>query len=66
MKLLIPKSKDVLSEWLDSLKGSEVNDNSIFSELPAKYESEFFEDMKSLNVNFHLFTFNFISNGVIY
>lgn len=65
MKLLITKSKDVLSEWLDSLKGSEVNDNSIFSELPAKYESEFFEDMKSLNVSFHLFIFNFISKVIL-
>lgn len=61
MKLLVTKSKDVLSEWLDSLKGSEVNDNSIFSDLPAKYENEFFEDMKSLNVSFYLFIFRFIN-----
>lgn len=62
MRLLVTKSKDVLSEWLDFLKGSEVNDNSIFSELPAKYEREFFEDMKSLNVSFYLFIFCFINN----
>uniref|UniRef100_T1E1M8 Cysteine--tRNA ligase, cytoplasmic n=1 Tax=Cupiennius salei TaxID=6928 RepID=T1E1M8_CUPSA len=50
LDLLFSKSKDVLSEWLDLQKGSEVNDNSIFSELPARYEKEFFEDMKNLNV----------------
>lgn len=48
--LLINKSKEVLSEWLDYIKGSEVNDNSIFSKLPAKYEDEFFQDMRSLNI----------------
>lgn len=50
LQFLFTDSKDVLSEWLDLNKGHKVNDNSIFSELPARYEQEFFKDMDSLNV----------------
>lgn len=49
--MLLEEAKDVLSDWLDSLHGSEVTDNSIFSELPKFWEAEFHKDMEALNVS---------------
>ncbi|KAL1110117.1 hypothetical protein AAG570_008194, partial [Ranatra chinensis] len=43
-------TKDTLSDWLDKKFGETITDNSIFSELPAYWESEFHKDMDSLNV----------------
>mgnify|MGYP001810459794 CR=1 FL=1 len=47
---LLAASGDILMTWLDKLKGKEVTENSIFSELPRHYESEFHKDMAELNV----------------
>ncbi|RUS76609.1 hypothetical protein EGW08_015618 [Elysia chlorotica] len=44
------EAKDVLAPWLDKQKGSEVTDNSIFSDLPKFWEEEFHKDMEALNV----------------
>ena len=45
------EAKDVLAPWLDKQKGSEVTENSIFSELPKFWEEEFHKDMEALNVS---------------
>uniref|UniRef100_A0A4W2BRA7 Cysteine--tRNA ligase, cytoplasmic n=1 Tax=Bos indicus x Bos taurus TaxID=30522 RepID=A0A4W2BRA7_BOBOX len=50
VQALLEEAKDVLSDWLDSMHGSEVTDNSIFSELPKFWEAEFHKDMEALNV----------------
>ncbi|XP_077674422.1 cysteine--tRNA ligase, cytoplasmic isoform X2 [Eretmochelys imbricata] len=47
---LLEEAKDVLSEWLDSKFGSQVTDNSIFSNLPKFWEEEYHKDMEALNV----------------
>lgn len=47
---LLKVAKDPLSDWLDSLLGSSVADNSIFSQLPRYWEAEFHKDMDALNV----------------
>uniref|UniRef100_A0A8C8SPM1 Cysteine--tRNA ligase, cytoplasmic n=1 Tax=Pelusios castaneus TaxID=367368 RepID=A0A8C8SPM1_9SAUR len=47
---LLEEAKDVLSEWLDTKFGSQVTDNSIFSNLPKFWEGEYHKDMKALNV----------------
>lgn len=47
---LIDASRDIVADWLDSLHGSEVTDNSIFASLPRRFEEEFHNDMKALNV----------------
>ncbi|OAF68270.1 hypothetical protein A3Q56_03977 [Intoshia linei] len=49
---LILKTKSVVVEWLDKeLSHSITSDqNSIFFDLPRKYEQEFLQDMHSLNV----------------
>ncbi|VTJ82501.1 cysteine--tRNA ligase, cytoplasmic isoform X1 [Marmota monax] len=47
---LLEQAKDLLSDWLDSTCGSEVADNSIFSQLPKFWEGEFHRDMEALNV----------------
>uniref|UniRef100_A0A452QWU7 Cysteine--tRNA ligase, cytoplasmic n=1 Tax=Ursus americanus TaxID=9643 RepID=A0A452QWU7_URSAM len=44
------EAKDLLSDWLDCALGSEVTDNSIFSQLPKFWEEEFHRDMEALNV----------------
>ncbi|XP_020826413.1 cysteine--tRNA ligase, cytoplasmic isoform X1 [Phascolarctos cinereus] len=49
-EVLLEKAKDLLSDWLDSRLGSQVTDNSIFSELPQFWEAEFHKDMEALNV----------------
>lgn len=49
-KELVEASKDIVSDWLDGLHGSEVTDNEIFQDLPRKFEELFHEDMKALNV----------------
>lgn len=49
-QVLLEEARDVLSDWLDSTRGSEVADNSIFSELPKFWEGEFHRDMQALNV----------------
>uniref|UniRef100_A0A3Q2CZG0 Cysteine--tRNA ligase, cytoplasmic n=1 Tax=Cyprinodon variegatus TaxID=28743 RepID=A0A3Q2CZG0_CYPVA len=48
--VLLEKSKDLLSEWLDKQFGSQVTENSIFSVLPKYWEGEFHKDMEALNV----------------
>ncbi|XP_078457612.1 cysteine--tRNA ligase, cytoplasmic [Lampetra planeri] len=47
---LLTEARDPLSEWLDAQHGSEVTENSIFSELPRYWEAEFHRDMEALNV----------------
>ncbi|KAK0397678.1 hypothetical protein QR680_002215 [Steinernema hermaphroditum] len=47
---LVARSKDVLSDWLDSELGHTVTEQSVFDSLARKYESEFLTDMKNLNV----------------
>ena len=47
---LLASSNEVLSTWLDKLKGKEVTDNSIFVQVPRHYEGEFHRDMAALNV----------------
>ncbi|XP_076450719.1 cysteine--tRNA ligase, cytoplasmic-like isoform X2 [Babylonia areolata] len=47
---LIDGARDVLVGWLDKRLGSGVTDNSIFSDLPRKWEQEFHRDMESLQV----------------
>lgn len=49
--MLLEEAKDLLSDWLDSMLGGEVTDNSIFSELPKFWEEEFHRDMDALNVS---------------
>lgn len=48
---LLAEAKDLLSDWLDCALGSEVTDNSIFSQLPKFWEEEFHRDMEALNVS---------------
>ena len=43
-------SADVLQDVLDSELGKDVEDNSIFSSLPRHFETEYNEDMISLNI----------------
>ncbi|XP_022446800.1 cysteine--tRNA ligase, cytoplasmic isoform X2 [Delphinapterus leucas] len=50
VQVLLEEAKDLLSDWLDSMHGSEVSDNSIFSKLPKFWEAEFHKDMEALNV----------------
>lgn len=45
------EAKDPISEWLDSQKGAEINDNAVFEALPRYWEDQFHNDMKSLNVS---------------
>lgn len=49
-KALLEASRDIVADWLDSLHGSEVTDNSIFTSLPRFFEEQFHGDMKALNV----------------
>ncbi|XP_075401332.1 cysteine--tRNA ligase, cytoplasmic [Tenrec ecaudatus] len=49
-QVLLEEARDLLSEWLDTRFGSEVTDNSIFSELPKFWEEAFHKDMAALNV----------------
>lgn len=51
LQVLLEEAKDLLSDWLDSMHGSEVSDNSIFSKLPKFWEAEFHKDMEALNVS---------------
>lgn len=51
LQVLLEEAKDLLSDWLDSTLGSEVTDNSIFSQLPKFWEGEFHKDMEALNVS---------------
>lgn len=47
---LLNEARDVLSDWLDSIKGKEVQDHSVFDQLAKTYENEFFADMARLHV----------------
>lgn len=47
----ITKSKDPLSDWLDSRFGATVTDNAIFASLPQHWEEEFHKDMEALHVS---------------
>lgn len=44
------KGRNVFIEYLDKIKGSTVTDNRIFTDLPRKFENDFYEDMRLLNV----------------
>ncbi|XP_020800990.1 cysteine--tRNA ligase, cytoplasmic [Drosophila serrata] len=44
------EAKDPISEWLDSQKGADINDNAVFEALPRYWEDQFHNDMKSLNI----------------
>ncbi|XP_069079114.1 cysteine--tRNA ligase, cytoplasmic isoform X1 [Pleurodeles waltl] len=48
--VLLLEAKDMLSDWLDAKQGSQVTDNSIFSQLPKFWEEEYHKDMDALNV----------------
>lgn len=50
LKDILNQNRDILVEYLDSIEGCKVTDNSIFTKLPKKFEDEFFRDMKSLNI----------------
>ena len=47
---LLSAAKDLISDWLDKSKGSEVTQNEIFSDLPRYWEQKFHEDMDALNI----------------
>jgi len=47
---LLSVSKSVLSEWLDAEQGSSVKDQRIFRAHAERFETEFFEDMRALNI----------------
>jgi len=47
---LLASIKDVLADWLDVQYGDTVTDHSIFTSLAKKYEIEFLQDMRILNV----------------
>lgn len=49
-KEILDVSSEVLSTWLDKLRGKDVTDNSIFRTLPRHFEDEFHKDMAALNV----------------
>ncbi|KAK2157413.1 hypothetical protein LSH36_192g03015 [Paralvinella palmiformis] len=49
-KVLLENARDLLSDWLDHSQGSSVTDNSIFVDLPRKFEHDFHTDMAALNV----------------
>ncbi|EDW91983.1 cysteine--tRNA ligase, cytoplasmic [Drosophila yakuba] len=48
--LYLNEAKDPISDWLDSLKGAQINDNAVFEALPRYWEDQFHNDMKSLNI----------------
>lgn len=50
LEQFIKNGRNVYLEYLDKTKGESVTDNSIFTELPRKFEDDFYEDMKALNV----------------
>jgi len=50
--LYLNEAKDPISDWLDSLKGAQINDNAVFEALPRYWEDQFHNDMKSLNVSY--------------
>lgn len=49
--MLLENSKDLLADWLDKQFGSQVTENSIFSNLPNYWEGEYHKDMEALNVS---------------
>lgn len=47
---LLLSGRDVLSDLLDFERGSEIDDLSIFKKHSEKFEAEFLEDLKALNI----------------
>lgn len=47
---LVVAAEPVLGEWLDKQRGSSVIDNSLFMDLPRRFEQEYNNDMERLNV----------------
>uniref|UniRef100_A0A0M3JXA8 Cysteine--tRNA ligase, cytoplasmic n=1 Tax=Anisakis simplex TaxID=6269 RepID=A0A0M3JXA8_ANISI len=47
---LLMDAKDILSDWLDTMHGQEINDHAVFDKLAKKFENEFHVDMAKLNV----------------
>ncbi|BET01110.1 unnamed protein product [Nesidiocoris tenuis] len=50
LKNFLVAGRGPFSAWLDKEVGHSVTDNSIFAEVPRKFEKEFHEDMAALNV----------------
>eukprot|EP01083_Nonionella_stella_P058640 153557_1 len=50
LRHILEVSRHILSAHLDELHGSELSDLSIFKKHSEKYEQEFLEDMRSLNI----------------
>lgn len=49
---LLSSASEMIMTWLDKNHGKEVNDNSIFVDLPRHFEAEFHKDMAALNVTY--------------
>lgn len=49
---VLETAESVLGEWLDGVRGDQVTENSIFTDLPRRYEHEFNRDMEALNVRY--------------
>ena len=47
---LYEQCRDLLSNWLDDLHGSDVTEKEIFAKLAQKFEAEYHQDMQRLNV----------------
>jgi len=47
---LLVRAKDLLSDWLDKEKGSQVTENAIFTKLPQFWEEQYHKDMEALNI----------------
>ena len=48
---LLTDCRDLLSDWLDAVKGSTVTDKVIFADLARHFEAEYHSDMQNLNVS---------------
>ena len=59
LKVFFLDGKDLISNWLDQIKGHDVSDHSIFSSLSKFWESAFHKDMSDLNVCIGYFKFLF-------
>ena len=51
LQRLLDNCRDLLSNWLDDVKGSSVTDKAIFADLARYYEADYHDDMQSLNVS---------------
>ena len=51
MQRLLEDCRDLLSNWLDDLRGSSITDKAIFADLARYYEADYHDDMQALNVS---------------